>query len=198
MRFQRMTTEESRKKDLSARTAAIERELDEAREAGDALAAAIALNNLGTVHADLEEWDKAYDSYAEAAEQVPAEASLDDRATPHGNAANAARRLHRWPEALTHALWVDALAGEADSDDQRAIASGAVGLVRKATGDEFEALLDTAVAALPEALQPHVRREAHLHPTVVAKEVPGRNDPCWCGSGKKYKHCHMKADQAAS
>jgi tetratricopeptide (TPR) repeat protein len=22
-----------------------------------------------------------------------------------------------------------------------------------------------------------------------------RNDPCWCGSGKKYKHCHMKTDQ---
>ena len=24
---------------------------------------------------------------------------------------------------------------------------------------------------------------------------PDRNDPCWCGSGKKYKHCHMKADR---
>jgi hypothetical protein len=24
----------------------------------------------------------------------------------------------------------------------------------------------------------------------------GRNDPCYCGSGKKYKSCHMKADQA--
>ncbi|MCK6576770.1 MAG: preprotein translocase subunit SecA [Anaerolineae bacterium] len=23
----------------------------------------------------------------------------------------------------------------------------------------------------------------------------GRNDPCWCGSGKKYKHCHYKQDQ---
>jgi uncharacterized protein YecA (UPF0149 family) len=23
----------------------------------------------------------------------------------------------------------------------------------------------------------------------------GRNDPCWCGSGKKYKHCHMKSDR---
>jgi preprotein translocase subunit SecA len=23
----------------------------------------------------------------------------------------------------------------------------------------------------------------------------GRNDPCWCGSGKKYKHCHMRTDQ---
>ncbi|MGH2948582.1 MAG: SEC-C metal-binding domain-containing protein [Solirubrobacteraceae bacterium] len=19
----------------------------------------------------------------------------------------------------------------------------------------------------------------------------GRNDPCWCGSGKKFKHCHF-------
>lgn len=25
---------------------------------------------------------------------------------------------------------------------------------------------------------------------------PKRNDPCWCGSGKKYKHCHMKSDQS--
>jgi preprotein translocase subunit SecA len=23
-------------------------------------------------------------------------------------------------------------------------------------------------------------------------EKIGRNDPCWCGSGKKYKHCHGK------
>ncbi|HIG53357.1 MAG TPA: hypothetical protein EYG11_12075 [Candidatus Latescibacteria bacterium] len=27
---------------------------------------------------------------------------------------------------------------------------------------------------------------------------PGRNDPCWCGSGKKYKKCHLDADRAAS
>jgi hypothetical protein len=26
---------------------------------------------------------------------------------------------------------------------------------------------------------------------------PGRNDPCWCGSGKKYKKCHLEADEAA-
>jgi uncharacterized protein YecA (UPF0149 family) len=23
--------------------------------------------------------------------------------------------------------------------------------------------------------------------------TPGRNDPCWCGSGKKYKKCHLSA-----
>jgi len=23
-------------------------------------------------------------------------------------------------------------------------------------------------------------------------DKPGRNDPCWCGSGRKYKHCHLQ------
>ena len=22
-----------------------------------------------------------------------------------------------------------------------------------------------------------------------------RNDPCWCGSGKKYKKCHYESDR---
>ncbi len=26
----------------------------------------------------------------------------------------------------------------------------------------------------------------------------GRNDPCYCGSGKKYKYCHWQADQTAA
>ena len=25
--------------------------------------------------------------------------------------------------------------------------------------------------------------------------VLGRNDPCWCGSGKKYKKCHLESDE---
>jgi hypothetical protein len=24
---------------------------------------------------------------------------------------------------------------------------------------------------------------------------PGRNEPCWCGSGKKYKNCHLRQDE---
>ena len=34
-------------------------------------------------------------------------------------------------------------------------------------------------------------------PETVRRDHPkiGRNDPCWCGSGKKYKNCHMKQDQ---
>ncbi|MCY4248600.1 MAG: preprotein translocase subunit SecA [Chloroflexi bacterium] len=28
-----------------------------------------------------------------------------------------------------------------------------------------------------------------------ANRRPGPNKPCWCGSGKKYKHCHRREDQ---
>lgn len=33
--------------------------------------------------------------------------------------------------------------------------------------------------------------EEDIHPV---KHKLGRNDPCWCGSGKKYKHCHWPTD----
>ena len=32
--------------------------------------------------------------------------------------------------------------------------------------------------------------------TPPGRRAIGRNDPCWCGSGKKYKDCHWEADQA--
>jgi preprotein translocase subunit SecA len=47
------------------------------------------------------------------------------------------------------------------------------------TAVEAEAEGDVAVAERP---QPFVR----------GAEKVGRNDPCPCGSGKKYKHCHGK------
>lgn len=31
----------------------------------------------------------------------------------------------------------------------------------------------------------------------MTKAKPGRNDPCYCGSGKKYKKCHLPIDQQA-
>lgn len=29
-------------------------------------------------------------------------------------------------------------------------------------------------------------------PRDVHSDKRGRNEPCWCGSGRKYKHCHLK------
>jgi preprotein translocase subunit SecA len=36
--------------------------------------------------------------------------------------------------------------------------------------------------------------ETGIRKPVRSEKHPGRNDPCWCGSGKKYKHCHMRLD----
>lgn len=29
----------------------------------------------------------------------------------------------------------------------------------------------------------------------MSKSAPGRNAPCWCGSGRKYKKCHLAEDE---
>ncbi len=34
--------------------------------------------------------------------------------------------------------------------------------------------------------------------SIPPKKAPGRNDPCPCGSGKKYKQCHLDADEKAA
>ncbi|MGB7606190.1 MAG: SEC-C metal-binding domain-containing protein [Lutisporaceae bacterium] len=34
-----------------------------------------------------------------------------------------------------------------------------------------------------------ITKEQRLSGTVIKEKVPGRNDPCTCGSGKKYKKC---------
>ncbi len=39
-------------------------------------------------------------------------------------------------------------------------------------------------------------RNQKAEPVRVEKKV-GRNDPCPCGSGKKYKHCHGKQQSGA-
>ena len=46
----------------------------------------------------------------------------------------------------------------------------------------------------PDDILSAPRRRA---PQTVRRERPkiGRNDPCWCGSGSKYKKCHMESDE---
>jgi uncharacterized protein YecA (UPF0149 family) len=53
----------------------------------------------------------------------------------------------------------------------------------------------------PAAQEPHVHGPDCDHDHPVAAEPYrryepkiGRNDPCHCGSGKKYKKCHGAAD----
>ena len=44
-------------------------------------------------------------------------------------------------------------------------------------------------ALIPEERRKELYKEQKLSTTVVKGKKIGRNDPCPCGSGKKYKHC---------
>jgi len=44
---------------------------------------------------------------------------------------------------------------------------------------DFDWQLDEGMEALVES-----------EPAFVPSKIPKRNDPCFCGSGKKYKKCH--------
>jgi hypothetical protein len=42
----------------------------------------------------------------------------------------------------------------------------------------------------PECCQNHENAFWLYNSLIVTRQKIGRNDPCWCGSGKKYKKCH--------
>ncbi len=52
-------------------------------------------------------------------------------------------------------------------------------------------LVDQLRSMLPVALPPAL---SNTKPEPSARKL-GRNERCWCGSGKKYKQCHWKSDQ---
>jgi hypothetical protein len=51
---------------------------------------------------------------------------------------------------------------------------------------------------LPVAPVPNASKNMARLPigdSVPNHTVPNRNDPCWCGSGRKYKQCHLRVDE---
>ncbi|GAB4448284.1 MAG: hypothetical protein Kow0031_30830 [Anaerolineae bacterium] len=66
----------------------------------------------------------------------------------------------------------------------------------------FDAAQATPLPELCRQLVPGLNSLPVKRPPVAPKLKPAgaapklnRNDPCWCGSGKKYKQCHLRADQ---
>ncbi len=56
-----------------------------------------------------------------------------------------------------------------------------------------EATSAYSVASAQQAQGDVATEEAPKQMPIRVEKTPGRNDPCPCGSGKKYKHCHGKA-----
>jgi hypothetical protein len=52
------------------------------------------------------------------------------------------------------------------------------------------------VAAFEQNLAQRLRPSNRPQTAAGSKPKLGRNEPCWCGSGKKYKTCHLGSDQS--
>ncbi|RJQ45757.1 MAG: preprotein translocase subunit SecA [Gammaproteobacteria bacterium] len=62
---------------------------------------------------------------------------------------------------------------------------------RQAAALQFQhAQASAFAAAAPESGAPERPAQEHAAPFVRGERKIGRNEPCPCGSGKKYKHCH--------
>lgn len=75
------------------------------------------------------------------------------------------------------------------------IATFAKEYAKQVTADDkaMAATIDQAIAALPAEVE--LSRGGF---TVRAQKLPGRNDPCWCGSGNKFKKCCADKPVAAA
>jgi len=57
--------------------------------------------------------------------------------------------------------------------------------------DQPSALALAAAGGAVEELEEEYEAPAPVQQRVLSEEqTVGRNDPCWCGSGKKFKKCH--------
>ncbi len=74
-------------------------------------------------------------------------------------------------------------------------------LQAQAGGEPGDALAAPLMTLANSGARPAVQAQAPepVKPETFRRERPkiGRNDPCWCGSGQKYKKCHMAADETA-
>jgi preprotein translocase subunit SecA len=70
---------------------------------------------------------------------------------------------------------------------------------RNITTNEGDSASASAFAA-PRPNRPNNPQNAAARPTqpIRVEQKVGRNDPCPCGSGKKYKHCHGRSDAQAA
>jgi hypothetical protein len=73
----------------------------------------------------------------------------------------------------------------------------AVILARTGDGEKARSLMRTLEAYDVNAeMRAHLRRQSELIETIAQarhQRKIGRNDPCPCGSGKKFKKCHGRA-----
>ena len=86
-------------------------------------------------------------------------------------------------------------------DDRRSVLERLIDLYKDWDRPDEIPPLQVELIELLEAEEQELKAEIRDLETYLRRHSPakpGRNDPCWCGSGKKYKQCHWKSDRQSS
>ncbi len=110
---------------------------------------------------------------------------------------------HGWP--LTDPEWIPVASNPGDSrpfagpGDLHLLAQvmEAVEVYLESDLPGREPVVDETLT-LADGLSFRVTRQRWTAEASPPARRPGRNEPCWCGSGRKYKKCHLDQDQHPS
>ena len=70
------------------------------------------------------------------------------------------------------------------------------GLPRRATAAELQRMAAEIEPSDYTVSEPQTQQTQDPETGTEPAHKTGRNEPCWCGSGRKYKHCHWARDRA--
>ena len=98
---------------------------------------------------------------------------------------------------LTLQLQPKSVQGQQGQTQAQATGQSQAQVAGQSQGQNNNRASEELLSTTPIARNIRTNRDAPAAQT-VRKSGPdvGRNDPCWCGSGKKYKNCHMNSDRA--
>jgi tetratricopeptide (TPR) repeat protein len=113
-------------------------------------------------------------------------------------APRAARPALRWLRGKAHERIGDITSAEADYEAAESLdprwTPALVDLARYA-GDRGDATRGLALLRRAGAPTDHPLIELFERFEAAPRSDVGRNDPCWCGSGRKYKKCHLHRER---
>ncbi len=100
------------------------------------------------------------------------------------------------PILLTFSMDVENAPQDEERDGFLNLKESVLSMIEEGSDEERMSLLSDIAGSAYDLLEPARKKRSKSMPRTKASlnQEPklGRNDPCYCGSGKKFKHCHGK------
>jgi len=180
----------STKGDLQGALEKYEESLATYQESGSKTEIATCFNNMGAAYLARGDIAAAIDCARKACTAYGDTGALGHLAVALRNLSRIYTEAGQHPSALHTLLEADALFRKLRNEREIEETARRMWAIRRTIGiSEFRRMAEAGYSALAEDLNPHSGYPQYIGDETVHVQKVGRNDPCPCGSGKKYKRC---------